>query len=105
MNHCKAEYPERMTAQCWPIGDDENQTRSDKRSKQGNNAEVPDLVGVDTDRTRGALRQQERKQQAERSESAVGRNDDCADLKENWVHLSKNSLSGQKVGRTRPTGP
>jgi hypothetical protein len=26
-------------------------------------------------------------------------------VKENWVHLSKDSLSGQEVGRTRPTGP
>jgi hypothetical protein len=26
-------------------------------------------------------------------------------VKENGVHLSKDSLSGQEVGRTRPTGP
>ena len=83
-----------------------SETRTDERGKQSMRMQrfqillgsIPTVRAVRCD-------EHERKQQAERGDSAVGRNDDCADVEENWVHLSKNSLSGQKVGRTRPTGP
>jgi len=105
MNHCEAKNPEGAASDDSPVDDDQQNARTGERGKKGDYAEVPNLVGVDRGDPRAALGERESKQHSECGQSAVSGNDDGADAKENGMHLSKNSVSGQRQGRTRPTGP
>ena len=42
---------------------------------------------------RGALREKQSQQNADGSRRAIGRNENCADVEEDWMHLSKNTAS------------
>lgn len=94
-----------MHAQRGPVGRDQQQPRADKRRKQRHHAEVPHLRCVQAGDARGALRQEQSHQHAQRSDGSIRWNEDRAEMEENRMHLSKNSASGEVKGRSRPTGP
>ena len=94
-----------MTADNGPVHDHEQKPRTHKRGKERNDAEVPHLVGLHACHVRRALREPEREQHAERGHGAVSRNENGADVEEDWMHWGKNIFSGHGKGRIRPTGP
>jgi len=94
MNHSKTENPKRTTAKHRPVGNDKYDTRSEEPDKKCDDRQGPDFVGINIGCARCPLREHKGKQHTKRRESAVGWNDDRADVKEDWMHLSKDSLSG-----------
>lgn len=106
-----------MLAKVAHVYGDEQQPLRQQGSEQRNDAEVPDLAGVQAGAVRGALRDEQPRQHSERSNCAVGRNDKSANVKEDRMHLSKHtafdrgaaalvlSKGARKGGRIRPTGP
>ena len=80
-----------MTAQVAQVHNDQQQALGNERCKQGYDAEVPDMPGVEAGNARGALSQEKSQQHADRSQGSISRNDDCADVEENWMHLSKDT--------------
>jgi hypothetical protein len=65
-----------------------------KCGAQGEYAEIPDLGWFDVDDTRSVLRKDEREQNAERRDDAVGRYDDASDVKEDRVHWRQDTAAG-----------
>ncbi len=65
--------------------------RSDERSEENDNAKIPDLVRIDAGEVRSALSKHEGEQHSKCGKSSVGRNENGADVKEDRMHLSKNS--------------
>ena len=72
------------------------------------------MPGVEAGNACGALSKEKCKQNADGSQCAIGRDEDCADVEEDRMHLSKDTASGVsgvaaegicKEGRIRPTGP
>ena len=76
-----------MAAQRAPVGGDQKQPRGGERRKQAQDAEIPHLGRVHVHDARGALREDERQQHAQCGDCAVGRDENCSDVKENWMHL------------------
>ena len=70
-----------------PVDNDQQQARTDERGKERNDAEIPHLIGIHARDARGALGKDQRQQHAQRGHRAVGRDDECADVEENWMHL------------------
>jgi len=86
-----------MAAQVAQVDRHQQQALGCKRRKQRNDAEVPDVPGVESCGAGGMLSKKQRQQNANGSKCAVGRNQDCADVEENGMHLCKNTacaLSG-----------
>src|ERR1019366_7879602 len=103
-----------MASQIAQIENDQEKALGHERSKQGHDTEVPDMAGVEAGDARGALGQEKSQQNADGSQGAIGRDEDCADVEEDWMHLSKDTASGVsgvategicRKGRIRPTGP
>ena len=65
MNHRETEHPERMMAQHCPVGDNEQETRTDERSEEHEDAEIPDLVGIDLKLARGVKCEHEGEQDSQ----------------------------------------
>ena len=114
MHHSERQQPRGMVTQILQIEDDQQQALRNESRKQRHDAEIPHVPGVEAGNPRGSLSQKKRKQDANGSQCAVGRNEDCADVKEDWMHQSKDTafgLSGVARGwigkgsRIRPTGP
>ncbi len=76
-----------MRAQGAPIGGDQKQPHGRQRRKKAQDAEIPELGRVHAHDARSALCEEERQQHAQRSDGAVGRDEKCADVKENRMHL------------------
>jgi hypothetical protein len=83
-----------MASQIAQIENDQEKALGHERSKKGNDAEIPDMPGVEAGYARGALSQEESEKHADSSHCAVGRDEDCADVEEDRMHLSKNTASG-----------
>jgi len=105
VDHGEPKHPQWMTAQNRPVHDDKKNARTHQRCEESDDAEVPYLVRIDSCNARGALRTDKRKQRSKRSQSAVRRNNDRADVEEDGMHLSKDNRSECSESRTRPTGP
>ena len=105
MNHGQRQHPLRMTAQVAQVDSNQQQPLRHKRRKQRQDAEVPHLPGIQARNARRALGQNQRQQHAHGCHRAIGRDEDCSDMEEDGMHLSKNRPSGCEEGRTRPTGP
>ena len=71
MNHRQAKHPERMVAQHRPISNDEQQARTHQRRKEHEDAEVPDLIGIDAELSRRMKSQHQCEQHTRRGRSAV----------------------------------
>ncbi len=100
-------------AQIAPVDRHQQQALGRQRRKQRQNAQVPDLSGIEAGNARRALSQKSASK-TPTPPRAVGRDENRADVEENWMHLSKDTafrLSGVdakgicKEGRIRPTGP
>ncbi len=71
MNHRETQHPERMMAQDCPVGHDEQETRTDERGKEHEDAEIPDFVGIDLEFARGVKSEHECKQNSQGGSCAV----------------------------------
>ncbi len=71
MNHGEAKHPEGMMAQHCPVGDDEQESRANQSCEEHEDAEVPDLVGIDLKLARGVKREHECKQNSQCSSCTV----------------------------------
>ena len=80
-----------MTAQVAQIHGDEQQALARERGKQSDYAEIPHMGRVDAGDRRGALREKQRKQHAQRRERAIRGNVQRADVKEDWMHLCQDT--------------
>ena len=94
VNHCNAQDPERMAAQAVPVGGDKQKPRTDERSEEHEDAEIPDAVGIDVEFTRGVERKHQRQQKPRSGNCAVGRDDERAEVEEDWMHSIQDSRSG-----------
>ena len=93
MHHRQAQQPGGMTAQGAPVGGDQQQPRGGQRRKQAQDAEIPHLGCVHAHDARGALREGKRQQHAQRGDCAVGRDENCSDVKENGMHLRQDKAA------------
>ena len=89
MNHGEPQHPGRMKAQSGPVERDEQNARGDKRGKERQDAEVPELPRVEARDTRRALRQKERQQDAHGGRGAIRRDEKRADVEEDWMHADE----------------
>ena len=105
MNHRQSQYPAGMTAEVTQIDENEQQPRGCQSGKNSNDGEIPNLIGIGAYNPRRALRQKQRQQYAQRGQYAICGNEDCAEVEEDGMHLSKDILSESRKGRIRPTGP
>jgi hypothetical protein len=80
-----------MTAHFAPVHDDQQQSLCNEGRKQRNNAEIPYMPGIDACYPCRALCEKQREQDAQRSKRTIGRDENCSDVKENWVHLSQDT--------------
>ena len=91
MHHAQSEQPCGMIPKDAPVGGDQQQPRGGERGKQAQDAKIPDFAGIHTRDARGALRQHQRHQHAERSDCAIRRNHERSDMEENGMHLSQDT--------------
>ena len=89
VNHRQAQHPERMMAQHRPVRNNEQKSRTGKRSEEHEDAEVPDLIGIDAKFARDMEGEHECEKHSNCGGCAVRRNDKRTDMKENGMHLSK----------------
>jgi hypothetical protein len=68
------------------VDGNEEQARGSQRGADAEDAEIPHFCRVDVDDARGALRERESHEHAERRDDAIGRNHDASDVEENGVH-------------------
>ena len=85
----RPEHPERMMAQHRPVRNNEQKSRTGKRSEEHEDAEVPDLIGIDAKFARDMEGEHECEKHSNCGGCAVRRNDKRTDMKENGMHLSK----------------
>ena len=85
-----------MTSQHRPVGDNEEETRTNQRCKEHEDAEIPNFVGINLELARGVKREHECKQHSQCGSCTVGRDDERADVEENRMHLSKHRALGRQ---------
>ena len=56
------------------------------------------MSGVKTGDPRHALCEKKGEKNAHSSRSAIGRDENCADVEEDWMHLSKDTALGRQSG-------
>jgi hypothetical protein len=113
VDHGQREHPRGMTAQVAQVEEHEQQPLGNEGHKQGHDGEIPDVSGIQTGKARRALGQKQRQQHTHGSHGSVGRDEDCADVEENRMHLESaygiwTSAVAIKVfeeGRIRSAGP
>ena len=111
MHHGQRQHPCRVMPQIGQVHRHQQQTLRHQRRKQRQHAQVPNLPGVQPRNARRSLRQKQRQQNAHRGQRAIRRNQYCADVEENWMHLSKNkafasqALRAKKLGREVESDP
>jgi hypothetical protein len=76
-----------MTPQRMQVDDDQQKPGGEQSRKQAENAEIPHLCRVQPNHARGALRQAEREQYAQRGGRAVSRDQNRSNVKENGMHF------------------
>ena len=86
VNHGQAQDPKGMLTQKGSVGNHEQQARSGESREESDNAEIPDLIGIEAESTRGVECDCERNQDAKRGKRAVGGDDEGSDVEENWMH-------------------
>ena len=96
VDHGEGEQPGGMAAQITEIDDDQQQPLSNERGKQRANAKVPNVSGVEAGDARSTLSEKKGEQNAHGSRSAIGRDENCADVEEDWMHLSKDTALGRQ---------
>ena len=85
-----------MAAKIAEIDDDQQQPLSDERSKQRADTKVPYVSGVEAGNARSMLSEEKGEQNAYGGRSAIGRDENCADVEEDWMHLSKDTALGRQ---------
>ena len=80
-----------MAAQYRPVDDNQQEPRTNQRREQGEDAEIPDRIGIDANHTRRTEREQEGKHDSQRSHSAIGWDKNRTDVEEDGIHLSKDT--------------
>ena len=93
VHHGQSQQPRGMVTQILQIDDDQQQALCDESRKQRHYAEIPHVPGVEASNARGSLSQKKRQQDANGSQRAIRRNQDCADMKEDWMHQCKDTAS------------
>ena len=83
-------------AQYCPVENDEQETRTNERGEEHEDAEIPDFIGIDLEPARGVKREHECKQHSQCGSCTVGRDDERADVEENRMHLSKHRALGRQ---------
>ena len=103
-----------MVAEVAEVDNYQHESLGDECRKQRHDTEVPDLSGVESSNACGPLSKKQGHQNTGCRHGAIRRNENCADVDENWMHQSKDTafaLSGAstqgicKEGRIRPAGP
>ena len=109
VDHCEAQDPNGMVTQKRPVGKHKQQARSGESREENDDAEVPDLVCIKGESSRGVECNRKRNQDAERGKRAVGRDDEGSDVKENGMHSeerikvqSANTSGKMLLGCSRP---
>jgi len=85
-----------MNAQDAEVDDHQHEALASQRGKERKDAKIPDLGWIDLDDASSALGKKERKQYTRGCESAVGRNEESADVEEDWMHQSQNTVLGRQ---------
>ncbi len=63
-----------------------------ERCEERNDAEIPQLIGIQAHEARRAQQAAQREQNAERRQHAVRRNNDGTEVEEDWMHVREEYL-------------